>query len=417
MASLPKMQIIQNAPRTTRKIRKPNHRFYVETKPYAITPFLLAPVTAGETMTSAMINARSYSMPIDSDLHGWHKHIWLFYVPMRAMPATVFDEFADMITTPTGDLSAIALGAADAKYYAEVGSVNWAKYCMESVVAHHFRHDDETWNTNNIFGYPALRVAQDNWTDSALTAAEYSGAVDIDVDLDADSTITASEVNNALIRWQQLVQQGLTTMDYNTFLKQFGVFQKAEEEHTPELLRYIRDFTYPTRYVDPATGVPVAHVQFNTQAKASTTRFFKEPGFVFGVMCFTPKFFSSTQTASAAGFLKEARHFLPAIAQGNPHIGMTEFAIGLGPIGASSAAYVFDVGDIFAHGDQFVVGTPQNVAALPSNDMTNKAYLSEAMVDAFFVGTASDAVKIIKTDGIAKLFVKSSMTDLTMTTT
>jgi hypothetical protein len=65
--------VAQSVPtgKTGRRARRPEHRFELASTPWAITPFLIAPVLPGDTMTNLLLQARVVSDPIKNPLIGW----------------------------------------------------------------------------------------------------------------------------------------------------------------------------------------------------------------------------------------------------------------------------------------------------------------------------------------------------------
>ena len=90
--------------RAGRKIRRPNHTFNIVQHPFAITPFLIAPVIPGETMRNATFQCRSVSAPIKNDMQGWWLEHYLFYVRIRDLDdrEDLTNMFVDPAWVPTG---------------------------------------------------------------------------------------------------------------------------------------------------------------------------------------------------------------------------------------------------------------------------------------------------------------------------
>ena len=64
----PRIQVVTatNRPKQRRKPRQPQHTFNVKAKPYELTPFMIAPVLPGESMTSLLMQARAVSDPVNN---------------------------------------------------------------------------------------------------------------------------------------------------------------------------------------------------------------------------------------------------------------------------------------------------------------------------------------------------------------
>ena len=243
------------------------------------------------------------------------------------------------------------------------------------------------------------------------------------MDVNADGTIKASEVETTLRNWQWLRANRLTEQTYEDFLRTYGVsIPKAEEEHKPELVRYIREWTYPSNTVDPATGVPSSALSWSIAERADKDRFFKEPGFLFGVSVIRPKVYFSKQTGSAVGLMNDALSWLPALLKHDPMTSLKKVGtvpesgagvgIGLGPIPKAADAYWVDVRDLLMYGDQFInfdlTATDAGLVALPAANLQRK-YVATADVDALFSGTN----KKVRADGIVSLKVMGTQQDYT----
>jgi hypothetical protein len=85
------VQVVQDLPQVSRKMRRPTHTFYVENHPYVMQPFMLAPVLPGETLKQMLFQCRAVTSPIKNPLIGWHlEHYW-FYVRQHVAQRHVLD--------------------------------------------------------------------------------------------------------------------------------------------------------------------------------------------------------------------------------------------------------------------------------------------------------------------------------------
>ena len=69
MVTTSKMTVVQNQrvmnlPQVGRKTRSPQHSFNLVNRPFGIYPFMIAPVLAGETLKSALMQSRVITDPI-----------------------------------------------------------------------------------------------------------------------------------------------------------------------------------------------------------------------------------------------------------------------------------------------------------------------------------------------------------------
>ena len=65
-----KVQLVQETARQTRMMRSPKHTFRINTRPWQIQPFMIAPVLPGETLKNLTMQARVVSDPVKSKLVG-----------------------------------------------------------------------------------------------------------------------------------------------------------------------------------------------------------------------------------------------------------------------------------------------------------------------------------------------------------
>ena len=57
-------------PQVGRKLRQPEHAWAVKHLPFAIQPFMIAPVLPGETLKNALLQVRAVLQPVKSALSG-----------------------------------------------------------------------------------------------------------------------------------------------------------------------------------------------------------------------------------------------------------------------------------------------------------------------------------------------------------
>lgn len=398
--------------RTGRKTRNPVYNWNLETMPWQIQPFCLAPVLPGETMKNIKFQARVVSDPIRNPLIGWHKEYYWFYVKLRDM--TGKEDFEDMMLDINKDMGAYN-EAASAKYYHAYG-INWARRATECVVQEYFRAEEEVIGVSTINGTPGAALNIDDWLSSAVKSTEYDDFNDVDVDLDADDTITVGEMDKARQVYEYARAGGLTDMDFEDYLRTFGIRLPTAEQNRPELLRFSREWTYPTNTIDPVSGAPSSAVVWSIADRADKDRFFKEPGFILGLTVTRPKVYLSNKKGSPAGLLRNAFAWLPAIMRDDPYTSMIHVAdANNGPLQNQAGGYWFDMKDYFLYGDQLVnyatSTEKKNMIALPS-DQLQKRYPSEAMAKSFFVDSAGTKF-LIKEDGRADITILGSLVDTT----
>ena len=65
-----------------RQLRRPVHRFNLVTRPFAVTPAMIAPVLPGETLKNALFQSRVLTDPLKPNMRltGWWCEYMLFCV-------------------------------------------------------------------------------------------------------------------------------------------------------------------------------------------------------------------------------------------------------------------------------------------------------------------------------------------------
>lgn len=401
-----------------RVLRKPQHPFQLRTIPYVIQPFLLAPVLPGETLQNLLMQARVVSDPVKHSLIGWWNEYYFFYVKHRDL--TERDEFSAMMVDPTWDSTGVDAEVASTYHYfwADTGKpwVNWSVKCLERVVDEYFRDEGETVADHLIDSKPAASITQNSWHDSVINDADYVTSPDVDVDIDADSTIMASEVERAMMMWSHLRESGLTQQTYEEYLMTYGVkVPEIEELHKPELIRFVKQWSYPTNTVDPTTGTPTAALSWSVAERADKKRFFPEPGFIYGVTVKRPKVYLSGQKGNAAALMNTALTWLPPAFAHASHASMRKVDAADGPLSGTTDAYWVDIKDLLVYGDQWVnfalTETDAGLVALPTAGL-QKRYLADLdAVKALFVTGATKY--FVREDGIVSLDIAGRQRDMT----
>lgn len=431
------MYVVGDAPRVGRRMRKPQHPFHLRTRAFQIQPFMIAPVLAGETLKNLMMQSRVVTDPIKNPFIGWHKEYYFFYVKLTDLD-TYNNPGQDNLGQGVGDYVKMLLAdpaytgdpvsSAQVYNYEAADSQRYVQECLEVVTEHYFTDEAEQgggWST--LDGLPMMKITNAGLHDSLELAANFAmgqAATDVDLLGDAsDDVLTISEVDDALQRWQLAKVNGLTNASYEDYLASFGISQPKEKEIVgrPELVRYIRQWQYPSNTVEPSTGVPSSAVSWSIQERADKDRFFKEPGFLFGVTGSRPKVYLSGQKAYGAGFLNRAEDWMPSMLWGNAIASYKKYAEGTGPyngITAGTDGYWVDMKDLFLHGDQFVnfalTETNAGLVALPLAASGAKKYPSDTDIDALFV--TPDTKQFIREDGVVSLTIASVLSETSPTT-
>lgn len=409
--------VIQNLPRVGRVIRRPQHSWQLATKPFQLQPMVLAPVLPGETLKNLLFQARVVTDPIRNPLIGWYCEYYWFYVKLRDLDAR---DTLTQLMVEMGTSIASLQEAATTRWYNYASSIPWAKLCLKRIVEEYFRDEGEAWDTWLIDNVPLAAVNDKSWMQSAILQDSLT-AVDVDVDAwSAGANILASDIDAAMRQYEYLRTNALTDMSYEQWLGTFGVRPKAEELHIPELLRFTREWQYPSNTINSSTGAAVSAVSWSVQGRADKDRFFREPGFIVGVTCVRPKTYRRKQDGAAAGMLDTTFSWLPAILSDDPRTSLRKFAETAGPLAAAitdSDGYVVDVRDLYIHGDQYLNFAPagdktKSLVDLPTTNLATKRYVTSTDAAQFFVDDAGTAITI-RQDGVASLTIAGRQVDTT----
>ena len=184
------------------------------------------------------------------------------------------------------------------------------------------------------------------------------------------------------------------------------------------MLRYSREWTYPNNVVEPTTGVPVPGLSWGINLRVDKDRYFKEPGFIFGVSVARPKLYLGNQRGPASHLMQDGVSWLPIMLRDNDFASMKQVtkAGSILPTAAADGFWV-DIADVFMHGDQFFHNTVEAtqmpiggpIVALPEAGL-NARFPSKAMVDALFKDVANN---VLYQDGVMRLQVLGTLTDTT----
>lgn len=412
-------------PQMQRRMRYPSHPFQLRCAAFGIYPFFIAPVLPGETMKSMNLQARVVTDPIKNPLAGWWTEYYFFYVKLTDLYAR--EKFREMLLNPAYDISNIT-GSEQAGttlnnrlyYPGGAGQVDYVRLCHRVVVDHYFRDEDDTysnWTMNDgIWSAVPLAQIQGNSVFDSVTLEDTQTAQDVVVadGSDANATLDASEVHEALMRWQQQKLFGLTEMSYEDWLAAQGIQQPGLAEHKPELIRYVREWQYPTNTIDPTNGSPRSAVSWSIRERADKSRYFPEPGFLFGVTVTRPKVYLSKQEGTFTSSMNDYKAWMPSfLHQMDANITRKKLAHDAGPlttIVTDTDGYWVDLKDLLLYGEQFfnfqLDSTVANLISLPTADLTNKRYLPSGEHTSFFVTPGS--AYWTKHDGVVSLGIASS---------
>lgn len=399
------------AGKTGRNLRRPVYRFQLKTKPWQLQPFMIAPVLPGETLKNGLFQSRVISDPLKHRLLGAHKEYWFFYVRLRDLQGSA--DFEAMMLDLNKDMSSYR-SAASVKYFHKYG-INWTKLALDKIVEHYFRADDEIGSTFEIDGLPARSMLEQNWLDSFVGEDEFSPIADVNVDANADGDITVGEIDQAQRNFALMRQFGLTEMDFDDYLRTFGIRVAPAESDKPEMLRYSSTWQYPANTVEPTTGVPTTAWSASVSDRMDKDRFFKEPGFIIGITSFKPKVYLGNQTGSVTGIMDNAMRWLPRMMADDPYTSMVlldQANKDNGPLTGQTDGYWFDLKDLFLYGEQysnFAMTAADGAIGMPTAS-GQKRYPTLAMANSIFV---SESGGTLLEDGIVNLSIMGSQKDTT----
>lgn len=417
----PKVRVAKPYAAQRRVMRNPSHPFQLETRPFQIQPFMIAPVLPGETMRNLVHMSRAVTDPLANPLIGWWSETYYFYVRLRDIEFHLGSDFVDtMVTQPTSyNPAPLRATAANPKWLHGAGATPWAKYATETIVEYYFRDQGEDHDEATLDGVPLAQIASRSWLDSLTLGSDKRVDRDLNLDLNDDGEVTAKEFLEGMEIWQAQRDAGLETLDYEDWIRTFGVKVPEVEEsfnrYRPELLRYYRQWQYPTNTVDPATGTPSSAVSFINQFRADKDRMFKEPGFIVGLNVTKPKVYIRDQNGSLASHMETVRNWLPALQHADTESGFGNFAKNQGPLAGQftdDAGYWIDFRDLFVHGDQFanfVLGPAHSALNVINADGSTR-YALPAEIDGLFKNAAKN---LIRTDGVCTLSIAGRQVDRT----
>lgn len=395
-----------------RATRRPEHRWYVEAKPWEIQPVAIAPVLPGERLRRAVWQSRVVTDPLASPTVGWWQDYFLFYVPLSLLQlSTAFKTQVEAGALDTGFAAATA--ADEPAYYAGRG-LNWVRQCLDVIVREWFRPEDERAASPAPAvrtGRPAARLGIDGLEHSIRMDSAYPGGAGPAL----GATQRAQE--DAYRTYEYLREQGLVQMDYEDWLRTYGVAApEAIRRRRPFLLRYVRNWTYPVNTVNQADGVPVTAASWAIMERADKQRYFQEPGFLMLVSITRPKVYRSNQEAAGVAGLDRLKYWLPAVLRDDPLTSLRLDSSTSSPWydGVMADFHWVDMRDLFIHGDQFVAqpftSTRDASIALPTA-AAEAQYATEAMADSLFTNPGAAGLLLVRQDGVLRLEVSSAVED------
>ena len=411
------VNVLTSPARVTRRPRRPIHTFNIKSLPFQIAPFFVAPVLPGETMKSLTFQSRTVTDPIKNGLIGWWNEYYFFYVKHRDL--AISQDMQDLMLQPAKSLTGLHT-AAKAQTYHTAATVDYVQLCLNRIVDEYFRDEGHTVSDFVVGGLPLAALNMKHFMDSVTDEDDMPGGP---VD-NAAQTPTPSTIDDYLLQWEHMRALQVTNMSYEDWLRTYGVnTPKAEEAHKPELLRYVREWSYPVNTIGTSgtdLGVPSAAVSWAQSERADKDRFFAEPGFLIGVTVCRPKVYLGGQAGAGVQMLDTAFGWMPAVMRDEPFTSLRKYATATGPFPTIGDAYWVDMRDLFIHGDQFinydptVDDDPLNLVAANAA-AASRYYPVETDIRDLFVaeGTDSDEKQWVRQDGVVSLNILGAELDHT----
>jgi hypothetical protein len=379
--------IAEAAPRMQRRLRRPAHSAYLHFVPHVLTPFLFHPVLPGETLKNALMQARVLTTPVKGQLTGWWLETYWFYVKHRHLEngPDLMQMMLDLDGVPNADA-----GSDKPAFYVKSGDQNFAQLVYNCIVDEFFRGDGENSVTAEGLtadGLAKVRLKLPGWWDSIVPESTLVTPPGIGTDTIGSAALdTVGEVARAIETYNHLRMLGVTNLEYDDWLRSFGVRIAAPVEDRPELIRYTREWQLPSNAVSvDATSQRVSSVlSWSLTERIDKDRRFKEPGFLMACIVARPKMYHSGGRAGAS-MLTNAMAWQSPFATGQYDA--------FQPVGGLSG-YLFDTRDLYNHGDQWVYtarGTAPPLLTFPTDGQFD--YPADADVDALFVDGSSGHVK------------------------
>lgn len=406
---------LKNVTTAQRKIRRPQHTFQLRNnRPWYIQPFMLAPVLHGETMRNLLMQTRIVTDPVANPIIGWWAEHYFYYVKLRDLDdrTNIEQMLLDPTTTYNNDDS-VANGG---MMYELNGYPQWAQACWQRVVQEYFRLPEDAAVTSMTSDF--AKINGPGWLDSVVTDTDWlaNQAPDQTLTVGGDDSFTMKELEDKWLMYQHTRAMGLLggeAASFDEWLMAQGInvpgADQAERRNRPELIRFARNWQYPSNTIDPSTGTPTSAVSWSITERADKDRYFTEPGFIFGVVCCRPKIYLSKQQGSVANVMEDAKSWLPDLLAGDASYSFKKFANTAPLLASQTDAYWVDIRDLFLYGDQwldFTLGTAGSMSvALPSAAL-QKRFPATTDMDNMFATTTAGVGKI-KHDGVVTMMISS----------
>lgn len=405
------MKVITEAPRMGRKIRSPQHTWTFSTVPFAITPFLAAPVLPGETLKNAVFQTRVVTSPIANSLIGWWKEYYFFYVKLSQLES--WDKYQKMLVDPKAEQPSGT--SADVETFSAGGAIHpYVREAYDAVYYYYFSMGPQfvtgggdnmrllAIKNGSLYG---AKAHGNSWLDSHASSGLRSHN-DAELVVGTDDKITGTELEQLMLQYELAKSGGVTDLTYEEWLAKQGVnVPGGADDGKPELLRFVREWTYPSNTVNPADGTVSGVCSWAVSGRIDKDRFFKEPGLILGVTIARPKIYMGNQKGNVMEYMTRMEDWLGGIIGDVNDATERKFTAAAGPLNGQTTDYWVDFRDLLMYGDQFRGDQPAGTMSLPAE---RSQYPTDAMVASLFkVGTE----KWVKEDGVVSLRIASRVRD------
>jgi hypothetical protein len=398
---------VRNMPTSrNRRLRRPSYAWNGQLVPFTIQPVLIAPMLPGDSLKSGMFQTRAITAPVSDRLAGWWLETFFFYVKISDMDdgQALLPLLVDPAASPVNDAA-----AATHNYFAGGmdRGIDWVSRALRPVVRAYFRDDDEQPEDYEIGPRYAAGLSGSYWWATALD------------DVPDTTPDDPTEWEGQWKIYQDMRTRKLTTATYQEWLAQYGVqappdlTEAREDLRVPELVRFTREWQYPSNIVDAESGTVQSAVSWTVAEKLSRARFFGEPGFLLGLQVVRPKVLSSVQHSHAASMLTDAHAWMPPVFEDDPHAAIRVFdGDNSEGVITTDQEYALDLRKPWLKGDQMLLGSAGGYRfALP--DFTgNLKYPSAAMVESLWADSEYPG-NGVDVDGVAQLQIASRVSDRT----
>lgn len=224
-------------------------------------------------------------------------------------------------------------------------------------------------------------------------------------DWDASGTLTLDDLQLAYQEWAGQKDGTELDMDYEDWTRAMGGKVQArdderEDQHLPEELMGIREYTHMNNVVEPSTGVPAVAGGFRWKKGSRKMFRFNELGWLLGVVCFRPKMLLLNQQGLYAGMMQSRDNWFPPNMDPRswqPHLLIDDAT---GPLKAvmdtGNVDYYVNLRDLFKYGEQFVNYAPAQASspfATVPNASGGRFYPTSTDVMSVFTDTTNGRIR------------------------